>query len=59
MRKFAANISLQQISAATTSGKLGGHLEFSFAKVSSFWAASQFALQFFVHEVKESCNFWK
>jgi len=59
MQEFAANISLQQISAATSAGTLGGHLELSFVKVSSFWVVSQFALQFFVHEVKESCNFWK
>jgi len=52
MQEFAANISLLQISAATSAGTLGGHIELSFVKVSSFWAVSQFALQFFVHEVK-------
>jgi hypothetical protein len=59
MQTFAAKISLQQISAATSAGTLGGHLELSSVKVSSFGAVSQFALQFFVHEVKEICNFWK
>jgi len=59
MQEFAGNISLQQISAATSAGTLGGHLELSFVKVSSFWVVIQFALQFFVHEVKESCNFWE
>jgi hypothetical protein len=59
MQEFAANISLQQISAATPAGTLGSHLELSFEKVSSFGGVSQFALQFFVLEVKESCNFWK
>jgi len=57
MQTFAAKISLQQISAETSAGTPGGHLELSFVKVSSFWAVSQFALQFFVHEVKESCNY--